>query len=111
MNLIIRQPESSFIYAAAQETKACTLLLQLYLFFLFMFQTLFRLSDNALDVLLHFLAMFFKSLGKWVAPLPSSFVNGLPSSIYSARKMAGSERDRFDRYVWYVAQVAIRCIL
>ena len=35
----------------------------------------------------------------WVAPLPSSFVDALPSSIYSARKMAESERDRFDRYV------------
>lgn len=86
-------------FTAAQETKACTPLLQLYLFFLFMFQTLFRLSDNALDVLLRFLAMFFKSFGERVAPLPSSFVDALPSSIYSARKMAGSERDRFDRYV------------
>ena len=83
----------------AQEAKAYTPLLRLYLFFLFMFQTLFRLSDNALDVLLRFLAMFFRSLGQRVTALPTSFIDALPSSIHSARKVAGSERDRFDRYV------------
>lgn len=83
----------------AQEAKAYTPLLRLYLFFLFIFQTLFRLSDNALDVLLRFLAMFFRSLGQRVTALPTSFIDALPSSIHSARKVAGSERDRFDRYV------------
>jgi len=83
----------------AQEAKAHTPLLHLYLFFLFVFQTLFRLSDNALDVLLRFLAMFFRSLGQRVTALPTSFIDAFPSSIHSARKVAGSERDRFDRYV------------
>lgn len=83
----------------AQEAKAYTPLLRLYLFFLFMLQTLFRLSDNALDVLLRFLAMFFRSLGQRVTALPTSFIDALPSSIHSARKVAGSEKDRFDRYV------------
>ncbi len=82
----------------AQETKAYAPLLRLYLFFLFMFQTLFRLSDRALDVLLIFFAMFFKSLQR-VTPLPTSFVDAFPSSLYSARKCAGNERDHFDRYV------------
>lgn len=44
----------------------------------------------------------------WVAPLPSSFVDALPSSIYSARKMAESETGLIGMYV---AQVAIPCIL
>jgi len=58
----------------AQEAKAYTPLLHLYLFFLFMFQILFWLSDNALDVLLRFLAMFFRSLGQRVTALPTSIL-------------------------------------
>lgn len=64
-----------------------------------MFQTLFRLSDNALDVLLRFLAMFFKSLQRKVPSIPTSFIGALPSSIYSARKLAGNERDHFHKFV------------
>lgn len=75
-----------------------TPLLRLYLFFLFMFQSIFRLSDNALDVLLKFLSMFFKTLGK-VTPLPESFLKLLPSSTYSARKMSDNKREEFVRYV------------
>ena len=47
-------------------------LLQLYIFFLLMFQTIFRLSDNALDILLRFVSLFFQSLAK-ISPLPDSF--------------------------------------
>lgn len=36
----------------------------LYLFFMLMFQTLFRISDNALNVLFTFLALFLEKLGK-----------------------------------------------
>lgn len=79
-------------------TATYTPLLHLYLFFLFMFQSIFRLSDHALDVLLKFLSMFFKSLGK-VSSLPQSFLHCLPSSIYSARKKSGNKRDQFTRYV------------
>lgn len=81
-----------------KETATYAPLLRLYLFFLLMFQTIFRLSDNALDVLLKFLSMFFKTLGK-VSQLPEHFVQSLPSSIYSARKVSGSDNGQFDRYV------------
>lgn len=70
-----------------EESVAYTPLLRLYLFFLFMFQSIFRLSDHALDVLLKFLTMFFQSLDK-ISSLPQSFLEHLPSSIYTARKMS-----------------------
>ena len=72
----------------ANEAKTHGSLIQLYLYFLFMFQTLFRLSDTALDILLKFLST-----------TPSGFTDLLPNSIYSARKMVGNQRDNFNRYV------------
>ena len=84
--------------AKAKESKAYSPLLRIYLFFLFMFQSIFRLSDNALDVLLKFLSIFFKSLTK-ISSLPESFMQSLPCSIYTARQMSGGERDQFERYV------------
>ena len=82
----------------AKETKMFGPLLRLYLFFLFMFQTLFRLSDNAMDTLLRFFAMFFKSLSQKIT-LPSSFVEALPTSLHKACVVGGYSRDDFDRYV------------
>lgn len=64
-----------------------------------MFQTLFRLSDNAMDTLLRFFSMFFKSLAQRVASLPTSFVEALPGTVQVARKMAESSREHFERYV------------
>ena len=60
-----------------------------------MFQTLFRLSDTALDILLKFLRILFRK----VSTTPSGFTDLLPNSIYSARKMVGNQRDNFNRYV------------
>lgn len=51
-------------------------LLRLYtfsLFFSFLFQTLFRVSDTAMNILLKFLSMFFSSVGKRVSSLPANF--------------------------------------
>ncbi len=74
-------------------------LLRLYTFFLFMFQTLFRVSDTAMNVLLKFLSMFFLSVGRRVSSLPANFTSALPDSLYSARKFSSSNRDQFNRYV------------
>ena len=73
-------------------------LIQLYTFFLFMFQTLFRISDTAMNILLKFLSMFFTSVGKQVS-LPTNFTSALPDSLYSARKFSCNARDQFKRYV------------
>ena len=74
-------------------------LLRLYTFFLFMFQTLFRVSDTAMNILLKFLSMFFLSVGRRVSSLPANFTSALPDSLYSARKISSSNRDQFNRYV------------
>ena len=59
-------------------------LLHLYLFFLFMFQTLFRISDTALDLLLKFTAMLFRTLHHKITTLPKSFSDMFPTNIASA---------------------------
>ena len=83
----------------ADEADKYTPLVRLYALFLLMFQSLFRLSDTALSVLLKFLAMFFRSLGRMVGSLPGSFLDSIPDNIGSARKNTGSARDRFVRFV------------
>ena len=84
--------------AETEESKTYAPLLRIYLFFLFMFQSIFRLSDNALDVLLKFFSIFFKSLTA-ISSLPESFMQSLPCSLHTARQMSGNERDQFERYV------------
>jgi hypothetical protein len=42
--------------------------------------------------------MFFKTLGK-VTTLPESFLELLPGSTYSARKLSNNKREQFVRYV------------
>ena len=96
--LIQSNAASKKALANAEEFSTISPLLRIYLFFLLMFQSIFRLSDNALDILLKFLSTFFKSLGK-ISSLPESFLQSLPSSLYAARKMSGNERDQFERFV------------
>lgn len=54
-------------------------LLWLYTLFLLMFQSMFRVSDRAMNVF-NFFAMFFVSLAKHVPSLPREFVSNLPKS-------------------------------
>ena len=49
-----------------------TRLLHLFTFFLLMFQTLFHLSDTALNTLMTFLAMFFRTLSANIKAIPHS---------------------------------------
>ena len=67
-----------------------------YAYTLYMFPTLFRVSDTAMNILLKFLSMFFVSVGKQV---PANFTFALPASLYSAWKFSSSNRDQFKRYV------------
>ena len=53
-----------------------------------MFQTLFRLSDTAVSVLLSFLALFFRTVNRTFNSLPESFLSNLPSNIRAARRLA-----------------------
>lgn len=74
-------------------------LLQLYTFFLFMFQTLFRLSDTALNVLISFFAMFLKTLSQSFMAIPQSFLAKLPLNLRAARSIAGNTKSQFQRFV------------
>ena len=74
-------------------------LICLYVFFLFMFQTLFRLSDTAMNILLKFLSMFFKTLRRRIPSIPEGLTTAIPESLYSARKVSNNTRDQFKRYV------------
>ena len=76
-------------------------LLQLYTFFLLMFQTLFRLSDTAINTLMTFFAMFFKTLSQRFQAFPQSFISNVPFNIRAARKLGenGSIHLEFEKFV------------
>ena len=74
-------------------------LVRLYTFFLLMFQSLFRLSDAALNVLLVFFSMFFTTLSHNIAVIPQAFVSNLPRNVQSARNIAGSSRSSLQQFV------------
>ena len=74
--------------------------LRFYLMFLFLWQSLFRVSDSAMNVLFIFFAMF---LSLFLAAVPSNeirnFVNSLPRTIAAAKRVIGRGSDIFRKYV------------
>ena len=66
-----------------------------------MFQTVFKLSDTALSVLLQFIAMFFKTVSHKLKLNSDDFVLQIPHNIRAARKIAsnGKSRDDFVQYI------------
>ena len=89
-----------------EETKT----MKLYLFFLLLFQTLFRCSDNALHVLLSFFAMFLGLLGKmFKCEQLKTFATKLPRTVGQARVIAGGSRDNFRKYVCCPQCFALYC--
>ena len=77
-------------------------LLRVYLFFLLMFQTLFRVSDAGIRVLLVFFNTFIRLLAR-VFKLENlnNFVAALPSSLCATRKFTRQTkiRDDFEKFV------------
>lgn len=68
-------------------------------FFLVMFQTLFHLSDAAINVLFLFLTIYFKVLAKvFCLPVFERIQQLLPADIGKACKCIGSTRDNFQKY-------------
>ena len=67
--------------------------------FLFTWQSMFRVSDAGMNVLLLFISIFF---GLLVSTLGlrclTDFINLLPQSVSSARKLIGHVSDRFTKY-------------
>ena len=87
-------------FESSSDSAPDTKFIKVYLFFLFMFQTLFRLSDVALKVLLVFLRTFFELLAHgFNLPRLQAFATKLPRSIRAARKEVNSTRDDFQKFV------------
>ena len=68
-----------------------------------MFQTIFKLSDTAISVLLLFFSMFFKTVTHHFKLLiPESFLSKLPQNIRAARALASNGLDCRNNFVQYV---------
>ena len=70
-----------------------------YTFFLLMFQTLFRLSDAALNVLFNFFALFLSSLSHISIKLPEALLAELPKNVQDAHLLIGSKRKSLKHYI------------
>lgn len=72
----------------------------LFLLFLFMWQYLFRISDNAISVLLAFIAKFFSILSGYLQlETLSELGRAFPNTLYRAKKALGHIHEGFKRYV------------
>ena len=69
-----------------------------YTFFLLMFQTLFQLSDAALNVLFNFFA-FLSSLSHISIKFPEALLAQLPKNVRDARLLIGSKRKSLKHYI------------
>ena len=67
-----------------QNADVDTPLVQLYTFFLFMYQTLFRLSDTALSALITFFSMFLRTITSRFPGIPNSLMEKLPNNLRQA---------------------------
>ena len=78
----------------------CLKLTRLYLMFLFLWQSLFRISDAGILMMLSFVKTFVGYCGKaFRLEKMQTLSNVLPSSLYQAKKFLGKLDDTFDRYV------------
>lgn len=74
-------------------------LIRAYLIFLFTWQSVFRLSDVGVGILLSFVAVLLLLLGKTFCVEPLiSLIKDFPKTVYSARKFLGSG-DSFTKFV------------
>ena len=73
-------------------------LLMIYTVFLLMFQTVFRISDRAMDILFSFLFTFLKMVGKCLSSgVIVLFSSRMAHNLAQARKQAGG-RQKFVQY-------------
>lgn len=75
-------------------------IIHVFLLFLFLWQSLFRISDNAVSLVLSFMAKFFLLIGTC---LQLNSLNELgrifPNTLYRAKKILGRIQERFKKYV------------
>ena len=64
--------------------------------FIFMWPSLFRVSDNGIGMLFLFMATFFKILAKFFqTDVFDQFANTLPKTLHLPKKILGPRRDMF----------------
>lgn len=68
--------------------------------FLFLWQTLYKVSDNGMLILLQFLRLFITMIGN-VAKVESvvKFAQSLPRTLYMAKSYIGLGQDEFEKFV------------
>ena len=67
--------------------------------FLLKWQSLFRVSNTAMNILLRFVAGFFSLLViRFNVNALKEFVDQLPHSISKAKKLIGSDKDEFLKF-------------
>ena len=66
--------------------------------FLFMWQTLFRVLDTGMNILLLFLAKFFSLIAAVTKLNVGGFIDQLPQTTTAARKLIGNDVDNFSKY-------------
>lgn len=75
-------------------------LVRLYVYFILMFQTIFRLSDNALGVLLLFFATFLATVSQSLnLDGLEAFAAKLPRTVHAARVLSGRQSQCFKKFV------------
>ena len=68
--------------------------------FLFLWQSVFKLSDVGVTVLLKFLSLFFHTLSKvFNLPILRDFAAKLPTSVVAGKKILGTNCDKFEKFV------------
>ncbi len=95
-----QQPDEDFVISTQDDLPVYHTLIQYTLFALFLWQVKFGVSDTALEALLSVIRLLIL-LFRTMIGLESLNVllEKFPSSLYSARKLLGLDRDRFTKYV------------
>ena len=86
--------------SASKTKKPLPYINQLYLMFLFLWQSTFRLSDAGMSILFRFLSLFLGHLATALGiPSLKAFADSLPTSVANGRKALGTHTDAFEKYV------------
>ena len=91
----VTSPQSAEV-EADQENK----LIRMYVMFLFLWQSLFRVSDTAIQILLNFFASFLILLAQLLhLDKLKNLALKLPRTMYMTKKLLGTHKDAFIQYV------------
>ena len=86
-------------FLSVNTSRSPSQLVRTYIMFLFMCQTLFRVSDTGMNILLLlFLAKFFSLIAAVTKLNFAGFIDQLPQTTTAAKKLTGNVVDNFSKY-------------